>query len=252
MLKQKIQALASRARQSAALGVLRRGPLAHFHSDHYLRHNQRRLEHLASLGLDLLGKSVLEVGAGVGDHTSFFIDRGCNVLVTEARPENIAILRRRFPSVRVETLDMDNLAGAPPRSAQIVYCYGLLYHLRDPGTALRYMGECCTDMMLLETCVSYGDQEEINSCYEPPEDPTQSFVAVGCRPTRRWIFNRLRESFPHVYMPTTQPNHPEFPLDWQTPATPAAQFTRAVFVASRKPIVSSVLKEEIPMVQVRH
>jgi hypothetical protein len=54
-------------------------PIDVFHSAHYQRHNQRRQEHLASLGLDISGATVLEVGAGIGDHTSFFLDRGCQI-----------------------------------------------------------------------------------------------------------------------------------------------------------------------------
>src|ERR1700682_5619401 len=57
----------------------------HFHSSSYLRHNASRQEHLATLGLDLNNKSVLEVGAGIGDHTTFFLDRGCEVLCTAPR-----------------------------------------------------------------------------------------------------------------------------------------------------------------------
>jgi len=55
-----------------------------FLSYHYQRHNQRRLEHLASLGLDIAGCTVLEVGAGIGDHTSFFLDRGCEVVTSDS------------------------------------------------------------------------------------------------------------------------------------------------------------------------
>ena len=50
-----------------------------FHSWHYLRHNARRLEHLASLQIPIRGKSVLEIGAGIGDHSSYYLDRGCTV-----------------------------------------------------------------------------------------------------------------------------------------------------------------------------
>src|SRR5262245_59527575 len=42
---------------------------AQFHSDSYRRHNARRLEHLASLRLAVAHATVLEVGAGVGDHS---------------------------------------------------------------------------------------------------------------------------------------------------------------------------------------
>lgn len=79
---------------------LRGSPLREFHSDYYLRINQRRLEHLATLPLPLAERSVLEVGAGIGDHTSFFIDRGCTVTITDAREENLAIVGRRLPGNR--------------------------------------------------------------------------------------------------------------------------------------------------------
>ena len=48
--------------------------------------NQARQRHLAALGLDLAGKRVLEVGAGVGLHTQFFEALGCSVLTTDGRP----------------------------------------------------------------------------------------------------------------------------------------------------------------------
>ena len=58
-----------------------------FRNFQYLRMNARRLEHLASLGLPIAGREVLEVGAGIGDLTSFFLDRGCSVTAIEPRPE---------------------------------------------------------------------------------------------------------------------------------------------------------------------
>jgi len=59
-----------------------------FHSKHYLLHNEKRLAHLARLGLPIEpNMPVLEVGTGIGDHTSFFLDRGCVVTSTKGRPE---------------------------------------------------------------------------------------------------------------------------------------------------------------------
>ena len=71
--------------------------LAEFHSLYYLRINQRRQEHLATLGLDFWEKSVWEVSAGMGDHTTFFLDRNCKVTCTEVRPELLKVLAARFP-----------------------------------------------------------------------------------------------------------------------------------------------------------
>src|SRR5260370_14028844 len=122
-------------------------PRASFWSNEYIRHNQRRQEHLATLGLPLAGKTVIEVGAGIGDHTSFFVDRGCQVIITEVMPANAAILKRKYPDFRVELLDLDNFDPALNDPAEIVSCYGTLYHLRRPAEAIAALSKCCTAML---------------------------------------------------------------------------------------------------------
>lgn len=223
-----------------------------FLSYEYQRHNQRRLEHLASLGLEISGM-VLEVGAGIGDHTSFFLDRGCQVVTTDARPENLRTLSSRYPNVPVHYLDLDNpdptMIGG--QVFDIVYCYGLLYHLSKPAEAVEFMARHCRRMLLLETCVSYGETEAVNPVHEPRSCQSQAVSGRGCRPTRQWVYNRLQSRFPHVYMPVTQPNHEEFPTDWSTrPST--KELTRAVFIGSTQPLNNPLLVGHIPMQQRRH
>jgi hypothetical protein len=82
-----------------------------FQSEHYLTHNRKRLQHLNSLNLPLYGRKVLEVGAGVGDHSLFYIEKDCHVTITENRPEILVFLEQRFEgnvSVNIRQLDMDN------------------------------------------------------------------------------------------------------------------------------------------------
>jgi len=222
-----------------------------FQSYEYQRHNQRRQEHLASLGLPIAGERVLEVGAGIGDQTSFFLDRGCEVVSTEPRKDNLAVLRSRYPDLRVERLDLDAPDRLQGETFDIVYCYGTLYHLKTPAEAIKFMAERCSKMLLMETCVSVGSGEAINLCEERAEDQSQSIHGQGCRPTRKWVYNALKEHFPHVYMPQTQPWHKEFPLDWTT-ATSARLLTRSVFIASRVKLALPVLVEGIPEKQKRH
>lgn len=230
---------------------LARDPVTEFNSWEYIRHNQRRQEHLASLGLDISGKSVLEVGAGIGDHTTFFLDRGCKVVTTEGRPENLEVLRRRFPNLEVHLLDMEKPALEFGRKFDIVYCYGLLYHLKDPVPAIAYMARQCGGMLLLETCVSYGNEPLINPIDEPAEYASQAVSGKACRPTRPWVHAELKKHFKHVYMPLTQPNHEEFPIDW-TRNSNAAPLTRAIFIGTDSLITNPLLVEEIPMQQRRH
>jgi SAM-dependent methyltransferase len=222
-----------------------------FHSWHYLRHTARRLEHLASLGLPVRGRSVLEVGAGVGDLTSYYLDRGCRVTVTDARPDNLAYLRRRFPDGNVRPLDLEDPVLPDAAVFDVIHCYSVLYHLSRPERALDFLARHCRGMLLLETRVTLGDCPQVDQVGEDRHDPTKAASGTGCRPTRPWVFQALRERFTHVYLPRTQPNHEEFPTDW-TCARQAHPFARAVFVASRRPLGLDVLLAELPDHQRRH
>lgn len=239
-----------RSRASSALQVALSlgGPERAFRIDSYIRHNQRRQEHLATLGLRLAGRTVLEVGAGIGDHTSFFLDRGCTMTVTDGRPENVAHIKRRFPDQDVRLLDLDSPDSGFQTRFELVYCYGVLYHLSDPQLAITYLADRCTHMLLLETCVSMQEGEAINPTSEH-RNPTQA-LTIGCRPTRLWVWRRLAECFPYVYATNTQPWHDEFPTDWSE-AKPTGSLTRAVFVASRTKLEVPTLQATLPVSQAR-
>jgi 2-polyprenyl-3-methyl-5-hydroxy-6-metoxy-1,4-benzoquinol methylase len=208
-----------------------------FSSDFYQRHNKRRQEHLASLHLDLSGRSVLEIGAGIGDHTSFFLDRNCRVTSTDGRPECVAALKARHPQTNVLRYDANGEPPAEIQPHQIVYAYGVLYHLKQPAHALATMSRLCTEMLLLETCVSNGSESPV-AWAEEADEATQALDGTGCRPTRQWVWSQLSKLFEHVYVTTTQPWHEEFPVDW-TKDYPG--LIRSVFVASRRPIENRLL-----------
>ncbi len=224
-------------------------PTEVFWSTHYLRHTQRRQEHLASLGLPLADQAVLEVGAGIGDHTSFFLDRGCTVIVTEVQEQNLVVLRSRYADLDVRRLDLDD-PPQEPIEADIVYCYGTLYHLERPANAIAWMARCAGSMLLLETCVAAGEQDDLYPFFEPPGDPENAVTGRGCRPTRSWMRRELATHFSHVYVPRTQPWHEEFPLDWSRPELDEEALIRAIFVASHHSLANPMLTEELPMKQV--
>lgn len=226
-----------------------------FHSDDYLRHNSRRLEHLASLGLPIENKTVLEVGAGIGDHTSFYLDRGCQVLITEGRQKNLEVIRQRFPNCECMQLNLEKPDVVFDRKFDIVHCYGLLYHLGQPLRAIEYLSSLTNGFLVLETCVSREHNSNENIVMEPSFDPSQALTGKGCRPSRTWLFNSLKQNFKYVYVPLTQPCHEQFPLDWSRSSNDAdnhsEQLTRAVFIGSNVHLNNPNLVTDLPQIQSR-
>jgi Methyltransferase domain len=226
-------------------------PIRRFHSDNYLRHNARRLEHLSSLGISVSGMTVLEVGAGIGDHSHYYLDRNCSMTITEIRDDNLKFLRKRYPQSTVTKLDLDSPHDVVGSPFDIVHSYGLLYHLKNPEGAINFFSKSCKGVLFLETCVSFGDNEDVNLISEPQLDPTQAFSGLGCRPTRQWIFSQLGKYFEYVYVPKTQPNHREFPIDW-TISSDNGLLSRAVFIASRTDLNNNLLSTKLLSTQQRH
>ena len=210
----------------------------------YQQINVARLQHLDSLGLDLSRKSVIEFGAGIGDHTLFYLYRNCSVLPTEGRAELVDYIIRRFGIKAIQfdiETDLNKLNALP--HADFIHCYGVLYHINNPAEFLQAVGGVGTTI-LLETCVS-ADQYAAshNPVFEDQANPTQALSGKGCRPGRRWIFDKLKDTYEYVYMPRTQPDHKQFPKNWSTLIDDPAELYRAVFIASHIPLRLPLLSE---------
>lgn len=221
-----------------------------FLSPAYRRINARRLEHLATLDLPLAGRRVLELGSGIGDLSHFFLDRGCEVTALEGRDQNLAFHEEQYGSLPsypgLRTLRVD--FRAPPSLEgrwEIVFCYGLLYHLERPGSLLKWAADRCSDLLLLETVVAWPGSSTTLVIDEPTAGPTQALDGRGCRPDRANLRDELGVLFPHVYVPRVQPWHEDFPLDW-TARKPPTSLPRTIFVASRRPLPSSSFSEGLP------
>ncbi len=220
-----------------------------FSSARYQRINEARLSHLASLPIEIERRSVLELGAGPGDLTGFFVDRRCPTTSVDARPENIRELTTRHPSVEGLVIDLDAPLEALGRQYDVAFIYGVLYHLGNPGELLRWAAEHCRQYALISTCVSPGEGEELNPVAENAANGTQSASGKGSRPTRRWVLAELSRHFAHSGICRTQPDHFEFPTDWDAAPTRESQeahgLCRAIFIGSHLPFDERVFSREI-------
>lgn len=249
MSVQLLGGLASRALRRAARWSAGSGsPFGVFLYEGALEINEARLSHLASLELDLAGRRVLEVGAGIGLLTRFFESSGCSVVTSDARRENVAELKRRFPHRRAEVIDLDDPAGGPLYHLgefDVVFCYGTLYHVSDPEGVLRSLARVCRGTLLLETVVALGNCVECHRVREPGTN--NQAVSTGCRPTRRWVMEKLGQTWGHAYATRTQPAHPEFPTDWNL-VTSSCHY-RSVFVGSKTALSNRNLLPDLPVEQ---
>ncbi len=87
-----------------------------------------------------LGHRILEVGAGIGNFSSFFLDRP-KVILSDVREEYLAILRDTYgarPNVTVIRYDLDCDADHLRDAAiDTVVCLNVLEHIEDDRRALR-------------------------------------------------------------------------------------------------------------------
>jgi FkbM family methyltransferase len=206
--------------------------------------NQARLSHLASLNLPIRGKTVLDVGCGVGHLAQFFVERKCRVLCVDGREENIRELKKRYPDLEAHVRDVERESLSSLGSFDVVFCYGLLYHLENPVAGLRNIAEACQDLFLIETVISDYEKPIMRLEDEPPETPNQALGPLGSRPSPAFVVLSLsRLGFPYIYRPIHPPDHPDFRFTWlnNMDSFRDGHLLRCVFVASRHPIENPAL-----------
>jgi 2-polyprenyl-3-methyl-5-hydroxy-6-metoxy-1,4-benzoquinol methylase len=199
--------------------------------------NRARVAHLRSLDLRFRGKRVLDVGCGVGHLAQFFVEQGCAVLSVDARNENVKRLRELYPNLAAKVFDLELDSVSELGRFDIVFAYGLLYHLENPFRALGSLASICDELLLVETIVLDHHLPLVRMAEETLAY-SQALRNVGSRPTPSFIALALRSAgFRHIYAPRTPPDHADFHFTWKDDLSDSrdGHLLRCVFIASRFP-----------------
>ena len=204
-----------------------------------LRINQERLKHLESLNLNISNKTVTEYGAGPGLLTPYFIYKSCKIIALEGREENVKQFVTENPNITVKQFDLEKTDWNELQSTQIGFAYGLLYHLGNPKNFIEQAAKKTDEFLILETVVNEDKQAYSEHIVkEDTATETQSLSGYGCRPSRQIVWDWFKEYFPYVYVPTTQPNHDEFPVQF---AERSFHTIRFIVIGSKTPIDNPLL-----------
>ena len=86
-----------------------------------------------------LGRSLLEVGSGVGVVSRFLVDRGDPLILSDHHPTYLEHLRARFggrPNVAFQLLDLTRFPYETVRPVDTIVCLNVLEHLEDDAAVL--------------------------------------------------------------------------------------------------------------------
>jgi tRNA (mo5U34)-methyltransferase len=177
-------------------------------SKHVYARFRRRLR-LLQIPEDLTGKTVLDIGAWDGYFSFEFERRGAKrVLAVDSfawdqRPTGFPrgldcfLLAREFHGSKVEyqRMDVHDLSPAQIGTFDLVFCAGVLYHVRHPMLVLEKIRSVTANQLIMEThqlIPAVHEHVPLIRFFPGDEQGESSTVYPGGFPTRAWVTHALQ------------------------------------------------------------
>jgi len=162
----------------------------------------RRRVRLLRIPSDLSGKRVLDIGAWDGYFSFEFERRGAQVLAIDTYAwdhgglDCFLFARERFNSkVEFRRMDVHDLKPEAVGRFDLVFCAGVLYHMRHPLTGLERIRSVTAGQLILEThslLPACHEWVPLMTFFPGDEDATQFKWHHGGYPTRAWVVDALK------------------------------------------------------------
>jgi SAM-dependent methyltransferase len=201
-----------------------------FDLQHYDLLNRARGDVVSQLIAELKPKlnlqTAIDVGCGLGYFSGFLKSHGLDVMGVDGRYQNVEEARRRNPGIRFHQYNAEDQSLTELGKFDLVFCFGLLYHLENPFLAIRNLLTITGRILLIESVIFPGE-EPIMGLIDESEHEDQGLNHVAFYPSEACLIKILyRVGLPCVYSLAQQPNHPEY---YQNPGS---RRVRTMLVAS--------------------
>jgi tRNA (mo5U34)-methyltransferase len=152
----------------------------------------RRMSHMLFNGLDLRGRTLLDIGCWDGAYSLEATRRGASVTAADhfvwhsswGDRRCIDLVQQHLaPSIQIVDADLPALSAERLGRFDVVLFLGVLYHLRDPLTALERVADLTTDTLIVETRMTMRHTRKPVMQFHPG-------MTLGNDPTNWWTPNR--------------------------------------------------------------
>jgi tRNA (mo5U34)-methyltransferase len=207
-----------------------------FDAAHYESLNSSRAAVVVALLDQLKTKlplhTTIDVGCGTGYFSGLLKSRGLEVLAVDGRAQNVEEASRRHPGIRFERCDAQSDALPRFGTFDLVFCFGLLYHLENPFLTIRHLREMTKHLLLVEGVI-YPGEDPIMGLVDEGLTDDQGLNHVAFYPTESCLAKMMfRSGFSHVYRFEPLADHVEYRKTSQT------RRVRTMLAASPVPLQS--------------
>jgi SAM-dependent methyltransferase len=166
------------------------------------RQNSMAQAILDHIGDEVFEQSILDIGCGgyypIG---GYFYERGADVTFIDAREKNLSLVKRIYPDAETIRVNMELEEEYEQISEfDFIICAGLVYHLKDPRSAIELICKRANKSLFLET--EFCDCNNAAIMYRKKEKvakPNMSFSGIGCIPSITMIERALKKNTKKFY-----------------------------------------------------
>ncbi len=191
-----------------------------FDAEHYESLNRSRgavvSALLGELKEPLSLNTAIDVGCGLGYFAGLLKSLSFRVTAVDGRQQNVEAASQRNPGIEFKVCDAESPQLTQLGKFDLVFCFGLLYHLENPFLTIRYLREMTNKLLLVESVI-YPGADPIMGLVDEGLTEDQGLKHVAFYPTESCLVKMFyRSGFTNVYRFEPLADHIEYRITSRT------------------------------------